>query len=316
MQKNITIKNKLTFDITRIISAFIIIFLSATYIILFALFLEDDNRMAGIIKNPVDIEIEQIGSDLPDTATTIANESMEGENEYTSPAGEPSTLPAVVEPQSNTEDTKENSETVLSFTEDAGDEYIDKIIFLGDSTTYGLLYYEVLSGGNKSTQVWTPKARTFTLSRVNYDKILYPDDGGEYLVKDAVKLKMPEILVITLGVNGVSFMDEDDFRNSYGKLIDDIKKESPNTKIVLQSIFPIASHYDKQIQINNEKICTSNGWILKIAEEKGVKYLDTYTALLGEDGYLPEKYQNGDGMHLNKEGFEVVLNFIKTHKCE
>jgi len=205
-------------------------------------------------------------------------------------------------------------DTVLDETEDGGQEYLDSIVFLGDSTTYGLLHYEMLTGGKNTTQVWTPAARTLPLSRANYDKILYPDDGQEYLIKDAVAMKKPAILVITLGVNGVSFMDETDFAYSYGRLIGDIQEASPDTKIILQSIFPVASHYERQDSINNVKIEAANGWIVKIAENCGVKYLDTYSVLVGEDGFLPQEYQNGDGMHLNVTGFNVELEYICRHQ--
>ena len=45
--------------------------------------------------------------------------------------------------------------TVLGETEDAGSEYIDKLVFIGDSTTYGLKAYGMLSGGIGYTSALT-----------------------------------------------------------------------------------------------------------------------------------------------------------------
>ncbi len=213
-------------------------------------------------------------------------------------------------PTANIEDYPD---TMLAETEDMGQEYIDKITFLGDSTTNGLRAYKMLSGGKETTQVWTPMSGTLTLSYANVAKIVYPETNTEITIKEAVELKKPEYLVITLGVNGISFMDETEFKNEYSKLVKNIQAASPDTKIMLQSIFPVASSYDNQESINNEKIRTANKWVLDIAKECGVKYLDTITVLEDETGFLPESYQNGDGIHLCSAGFTAVLNYIRTH---
>lgn len=201
----------------------------------------------------------------------------------------------------------------LSESADMGQDYIDKIVFLGDSTTYGLRYYEMLNGGKETTQVWTPASGTLTLSYQSVATIVYPETDAEITIREAAAAKQPEYLVITLGVNGVSFMDESYFKSEYMDLVRGIQQASPNTKIILQSIFPVASEYQYLSSINNEKIAAANQWVLEVAEETGVKYLATASALVGEDGYLPHDYQNGDGLHLNPTSFDIVLNYIRTH---
>ena len=121
------------------------------------------------------------------------------------------------------------------------------------------------------------------------------------------------MMVITLGVNGVSSMDEDDFKREYADLVQTIQSVSPDTKIILQSIFPVTEDYEYVNSINNVKILDANRWILAVAEETGVKYLNTISVLLGDDGWLPSEYNNGDGIHLSPEGFGQVLNYIRTH---
>lgn len=204
-------------------------------------------------------------------------------------------------------------DTVLGETEDAGQEYIDKLVFLGDSTTYGLRYYKMLSGGKETTQVWTPVSGTLTLSQVSFATILYPETGEEITIKAAVEAKKPEYLVVTLGVNGVSFMGEDYFKSEYKKMIETIQTASPDTKIICQSIFPVARSYASLKSINNEKIDAANRWICEVANDCGVKYIDTNSALRDEEGWLPEEYHNGDGMHLQTNSFTIELNNLRTH---
>ena len=206
-----------------------------------------------------------------------------------------------------------NSPALLRGTADMGQEYIDSITFLGDSTTYGLKAYAVLTDGKKTKQVWTPSNGTLTLSYQGFVDIWYPDEDVEISIRDAVERKKPERMIITLGVNGIAFMDKDYFISEYTDLVTSIQEISPDTQIILQSIFPIASNYEYQKDINNVKICDANTWILSVAEATGVKFLNTYTVLIGDNGYMNDKYQNGDGLHLNGDGFAVVLDYIRTH---
>ncbi|MHC1693790.1 MAG: GDSL-type esterase/lipase family protein [Eubacteriales bacterium] len=195
----------------------------------------------------------------------------------------------------------------------AGQDYIDSIVFIGDSTTHGLAYYEVLKGGKETTQVWTPKNGTLAMWNVLTEKIVYPGDGVEYPIKDAAALIKPSVMVITLGVNGVSTLGEKEFKGFYSDLVDAIQQASPSTKIILQSIYPVAADYEYVKSISMEKINTANTWIAALASEKGVHYLNTISVLIDESGYIPVKYTNGDGIHLSTEGFGVILDYIKQH---
>lgn len=202
----------------------------------------------------------------------------------------------------------------LAETADYGQEYIDKLIFVGDSTTYGLKAYGVLSGGKGTTQVWTPQSGTYSLNAlVTTYKIVYPPTGEELTVADAAALAKPEYMVITMGVNyGVPYCGESEFKKYYRMLLDAVIAASPETKIILQSIYPVAENSEYK-DITNPRIDVANGWVESLAEEYGLKYLDTNSALKGEDGYLKLSYQNGDGLHMNTAGLNVILNYIRTH---
>ena len=200
--------------------------------------------------------------------------------------------------------------TLLEETEDMGQEYLDSIIFLGDSTTYGLLAYGVLSGGTESTQVWTPANRTFSLFNQSGILIQYPETNENISVESAVSIKQPEYMIITLGINGVSMMDEESFKRDYIDLINRILGAGPDTKIMLNTIYPVAQNYSL---IKNERINLGNTWVYGIAEEMGLRYLDTASALKDADGFLPYEYQNGDGLHLSWDALNVVVGYIRIH---
>ena len=255
-----------------------------------------------------------------ETAAPVTDAPVTSSPDTTSPdtASTPVSGDTVEAPSTNTPQTTLDylslyPDTVLAETADAGQAYIDKIVFLGDSTTYGLRAYKMLVGGKDTTQVWTPKTGTLTLSQASFATIVYPETDEELTIADAVAKKKPEYLVITLGVNGVSFMKEDYFKSEYKKIIESVQTASPDTKIICQSIFPVAKTYARLESINNELIDAANKWICEIAAECEVKYLDTNSALRDADGWLPEDYHNGDGMHLQTNSFTIELNNIRTH---
>ena len=236
----------------------------------------------------------------------------------TTPTTQNSNTPSVSAPSANVSDSwaaelAKYPNTVLAVTADAGQEYIDKIIFLGDSTTNGLRAYSMLKDGRKTTQVWTPQSGTLTLSNVSFETIVYPETNEQITIKEAVTRKQPEYLVITLGVNGVSFMDEEYFKSEYKGMLETVMAASPNTKIICQSIFPVARSYPSLKSINNDKIRAANKWILEVAAEVGVKFIDTYSVLADSEGWLPESYHNGDGIHLHTVSFNIELDNLRTH---
>lgn len=194
----------------------------------------------------------------------------------------------------------------------APDGYVDKLVFYGDSTTHGMKAYKVF-GSRDTKQVWTPTSGTLALFRAATDLVWNPNTQSEMSLADLCKTEKPEYLIMTLGVNGVSMMDETWFKTDYQSLINIILQNSPDTKLILQSIYPVARSYAKQESINNTKIQNANKWIVQIAKANGLPYLNTYSVLVGSDGYLPETYQNGDGMHFNEVGFAAVMDYVKNH---
>jgi len=209
--------------------------------------------------------------------------------------------------------TPEPPPVVLEETEDMGEEYLDKFIFVGDSTTYGLGAFEVLP----FTQIWVPSSGTLTLSDQSYSQIAYYGEDGSVqsmTIKDAAALKQPEYLIITLGLNGISFMEEEQFKSEYTDLIHSIQEVSPDTKIICHSIYPVIDSIVSS-DIRNERILRANGWILDIATETGTRYLNTHDAMMDETGNLKAEYNAGmgDGIHLNPDGLRVITNSVRTH---
>ena len=195
---------------------------------------------------------------------------------------------------------------------DRGEFYIKNTIFVGDSIIARMKDAKLLD----ASQVWCGEGGDITLDyNINKTAILYGESGITMPVSEAAKEARPARIIITIGIkNGVPYCSEESFKEYYKKLVRDIQKASPSTVIILQSVFPTSKKYQKENSaISNEKIDLANRWISEIARDCGVKYLHTCSALKDKNGYLDSKYDSGDGLHLNAEGYKAVLYYIRTH---
>ncbi len=209
-----------------------------------------------------------------------------------------------------------DSPAALKTTPDYGQFYVDSIIFLGDTTVSDMRTKGVLSDGEETRQIWTDADGHLPLaSSIDKTEIAFPEGENDMYIADAAAQKRPQYLLITVGIeNGVRYCTEEQFKAYYSKLITLIKESSPDTKIILNSIFPVSKKYEKQTQgISMDKIDTANAWIVEVAEEQGVKYLHSASALKGSNGYLDPKYDSGDGLHLSTDGYNAFFTYIRTH---
>ena len=283
-------------------AAIVLCVILSAFALLFSACAKTEEKPAD--KNKFTIETEAPVQPESDASATQAPEATPGAAEQPTETPEQAAAPVAVDYPAQ-----------LGETPDAGREYLDKFVFLGDSTTYGIgVYYGYgYTELCPSSQVWTPASGTLTLSNYSIATIVYPETGEELPIAEAAARAKPEILMITLGVNGISFMDEEWFIRDYTDLVNNIRKASPFTKIILNSIYPVAASYQYQKDINNDKVNAANGWIKRIAENTGCRFLNSHECLVGSDGFLPESSQNGDGLHLNGEAFTTVMHYIRTH---
>jgi hypothetical protein len=203
---------------------------------------------------------------------------------------------------------------------DAGAEYQNSLIFVGDSLTAHLRSHGVLKGGKDTKQVWTCENNTMTLSsEINAVKIVYPETGEKMTISEAAAKAKPAILVINLGINGFAFLNEAEFKAHYTALIKAIQEASPDTGIILQSIYPVTDFcttFEKSLdgQPPNPKIDQTNTWVKAVAAENGCRYLDTQSILKDEKNNLKTEYcNNPDGIHMGKNAYVQILEYVRTH---
>ena len=205
---------------------------------------------------------------------------------------------------------------------DMGQKYIDSFVFLGESTTYHLKSRGVLSGGADTKQVWGTENGTINLDMtITKLPIVYPETKELLTIGEAAARKKPERIFLCFGLNGAVGnirKGEEYFKSCYRLLIDEIRKNSPSTEILLASAFPVAenmdmSRYSVDLDTLNTYIKTINSWTCELSAEYGIGYLNVSECVSDNDGRLRLEYQSGDGHHLTAEAYRRILEYIRTH---
>ena len=183
--------------------------------------------------------------------------------------------------------------------------YFADAAFVGDSLTQGLQLYDILD-----TNVIANRGINLE-SIYKADKIRVAE--GYTSVFAELERIQPAKIYIQLGMNDIAWRTEKDFTRLYGELIDKVHNEFPEAELYIQSIFPVTNWYALEDNgINNEKVVTFNQHLLELCVEKGCHYLDVHSALMDENGVLPDA-ASPDGIHLNAPYYKNWFNYLKTH---
>ena len=209
--------------------------------------------------------------------------------------------------------TSQSAPSSLKETLDYGEGYLRSIVFISDKTMSPIVgAIDTI----QQDQVWTGIEGTLTLDRgLATASVLIPSEQGELPIPDAAERIKPQFIVITVGLeNGVNHCTEEKFKEYYSNLILKLKSSSPDSRIILQSIFPVSKSAEKSDpSISNERIDAANSYIADLAKDLSLRYLDTCSVLKDKGGKLDPRYDSGDGITLNQEGFEKVVEYIRTH---
>ena len=199
------------------------------------------------------------------------------------------------------------SSALLTETADAGTEYLDSTLFLGDSNTVRLY-----NNGLISLQQFCAKEGIGTQVALNEGIITFKNDTTHYTIAQAVAKMKPRRVVMTFGTNDTG-MEVADFISNYTALVQAIQEAYPYTDIIVNTVPPIPENHSNYPHMDQAKIDDFNMALLNMCEQLGVRFLNTAEVLKGENGYgQPDYYTDGD-IHLKSAGLKVALNYLRTH---
>ena len=202
------------------------------------------------------------------------------------------------------------STALLTETADAGTDYLNDTLFLGDSNTVRLY-----NNGLISLQQFCAKEGIGTQVALNEGIVTFKRDSNHYTIPQAVAMMKPRRVVMTFGTNDTG-MEVPDFIAHYTALIQAIQQSYPYTDIIVNTVPPVPADHSNYPHMDQAKIDDFNMALLGMCEQLGVRFLNSAEALKGSDGYgIADYYTSGD-IHLKSAGLKAVLNYIRTHALQ
>ena len=202
------------------------------------------------------------------------------------------------------------STALLTETADAGTDYLNDILFLGDSNTVRLY-----NNGLISLQQFCAKEGIGTQVALNEGIVTFKRDSNHYTIPQAVAMMKPRRVVMTFGTNDTG-MEVPDFIAHYTALIQAIQQSYPYTDIIVNTVPPVPADHSNYPHMDQAKIDDFNMALLEMCEQLGVRFLNSAEALKGSDGYgIADYYTSGD-IHLKSAGLKAVLNYLRTHALQ
>lgn len=124
-------------------------------------------------------------------------------------------------------------------------------------------------------------------------------------MESSVYAREPELVVVLAGVNDLFLgYGEQDVVNDLCAIAGGIHQRLPETAVLVQSVYPVGEGLDMDRTLTGS-IQTVNARLEQLAEQYGFRYVDVYTALRTEEGWLDPAYAD-DGLHPNDAGYRAA----------
>ena len=186
------------------------------------------------------------------------------------------------------------------------------LLFLGDSITdaWGGEGHGTNGGHKIFTSKFVPmKAANFGIGGDRTQHVIWRLQNGEL---DGIKPKVVQLMIGTNNSNG-SDNTAEEIADGVKGIIDEIKKKSPSTKVLLLAVFPRNTGKDDGAKkIQKDKIDKVNSIISKLDDGgKSVKFLDIGSKFKDASGALPKELMP-DQLHLSEKGYEIWANAVES----
>jgi len=174
--------------------------------------------------------------------------------------------------------------------------------------------------GDSITDFW--KLATHFPSKPYFNRGISGQTTPQMLIRfrpDVIALK-PQVVVFLAGTNDIAGNSGPTTLEAIeGNLASMIELARANgIRVVIASVLPV-SDYGKNrdgkpiVQTTRrppEKIVSLNEWLKKHAAQNGLTYLDYFSAMVDEKGFLKAELSN-DGLHPNDKGYAVMQPLVE-----
>lgn len=231
-------------------------------------------------------------------------ESLPAEEEASQAAEESAAEPAPEESSEETPTTDKDNPVPESAPQSP--DYLTKCAFLGEANIHNL-------GRNGLLQPYNVYASE-TLTLTNYLREYVMLDGTTIRIMSAINSADCPIYLM-FGTESLTTQGADETANQFDQLLNSAIATAPEAPIIVLSIPPVTAfaEVNGEHPIANSVIDDYNTRLLEIANKRDVYFVDVNTALKNNEGKLAPEMAEEDGIHLNAQGGQALLNYVLNH---
>lgn len=205
-------------------------------------------------------------------------------------------------------DKTKYADTILGESDDAGQDYIDETLFIGDSNTARMMSYGLTTLDNDIGIV------SMGIQMVPTKQCVYfKGYNNPVTIPEAVKIMQPKRIIMMFGTNNTIGWTADTLVTQYKTALKAIHEAYPYADIIINSVPPVHQYRDNP-NITMQTIDKFNLALADMAKELGYKFLNSAEVLKDDTtGFAKWDYTISDGVHLNKDAFNAMFEYIRTH---
>ncbi len=207
-------------------------------------------------------------------------------------------------------------EYYVSTSEAVSSDYFADVVFVGDSVTQKLMFYD-MADGRLANAKWVCSS-SLGLTNAMWD-IDNPDavhpvfQGKKVTVPEGIALSQCSKVYFMLGVNDLPYCDPNQALQRLQTLTDRIAVFAPNATLYIQSVTPL---YKDAGDLTNKRVNKYNALVSEYCRLKGWYFIDVASVLRGDDGRLPLAYCSDPdtmGIHFTDAACKKWVDYLYTH---
>lgn len=195
--------------------------------------------------------------------------------------------------------------------EDKEYDYLKDTIFLGDCNT---VFLNTKGYHLNEHQTWGQF--NLNISQINHSTFSTFENHAITNLDNAINTYHPKYLVVNMGLNTANYMNKDDVIREIDYLIENMKNNHPDVKLIFSSIVPVRQYGTADGIYSMNRINSYNYYTVLECQKYHIPFID-YTDVIknslgfGDDYYLYCTEENDCGFHLSEEGRAAYIEYVK-----
>lgn len=198
-------------------------------------------------------------------------------------------------------------DVILSYTDRDTSENFDSCVFFGDSILGNLGFHGYLPINDNFWSRSSMTPNNIFNRAVNINCVTRGTFFEEY------EKRQPDAILILVGTESIISDSLDYFKMSYEKMLQEMLRVCPDTKIIVMSLMPVTPGYDNRDLSHNDKINKANFYLCELCREYHLYFMNAAECLKLDTGAADPDLYLSDGIHPSEEGSRIIVDYIRHH---